>query len=251
MTKAPFWGYNGAYKNKGRIFMMRKTLQYILWLVLAPLSLLAGYLLAGDRGTAFAVGALVVLSLLPFFLRFEKAKHSAAEITVLAALVAFAAVSRMAFFALPGVKPITAVAVLAGVFFGKEAGFATGSLSALLSGLAFGIGGFTPFQMLSWGFCGLLAGLLAPLLKQLVPLLIYGGASGILFSLVMDLWVVLTAEGGFSLSRFAAATATSLPFTLLYALTNILFLALMRKPVTRIFGRLQRKYGIFHASQER
>jgi hypothetical protein len=37
----------------------------------------------------------------------------------------------------------------------------------------------------------------------------------------------------------------------LYALTNILFLALMRKPVTRIFGRLQRKYGIFQASQER
>lgn len=104
MTKAPFWGYNGAYKNKGRIFMMKKTLQYILWLVLAPLSLWAGYLLAGDRGTAFAVGALVVLSLLPFFLRFEKAKHSAAEITVLAALVAFAAVSRMAFFALPGGK---------------------------------------------------------------------------------------------------------------------------------------------------
>ena len=56
--------------------MMRKTLQYILWLVLAPLSIWAGYLLAGDRGTAFAVGALVVLSLLPFFLRFEKAKHS-------------------------------------------------------------------------------------------------------------------------------------------------------------------------------
>lgn len=224
---------------------MKKALPYFLWFFLAPLAVGAGILLAGERGIAFAVLALVLLSLAPFFLRFEKEKHTAAELTVLASLVAFAAVSRMALFALPGVKPVTAVVILAGMLLGKDAGFAVGALSALVSGFAFGIGGFTPFQMLGWGLCGVLAGVLAPLLKSTWFLLLYGGLSGVLFSLVMDLWTVVSLDGGFSISRFGSVLWTSLPFTVLYALTNMLFLFLMKKPAFRIFGRLKRKYGIF------
>lgn len=224
---------------------MKRFFPYILWFVLAPVAVGIGILLAGDRGIAFAAVVLVLLSLLPFFLRFEKEKHTAAELTVLAALVAFAAVSRMALFALPGVKPVTAVVILAGMLLGKDAGFAVGALSALVSGFAFGIGGFTPFQMLAWGLCGVFAGLLSPLLKKTPLLMLYGGLTGILFSLVMDLWTVVSLDGGFSLSRFGSVLWTSLPFTVLYALTNMLFLLLMKKPAFRIFGRLKRKYGIF------
>ena len=224
---------------------MKRVVPYLLWFVLAPAAVGVGILLAGERGIAFATVALVLLSLAPFLLRFEKEAHTAAELTLLAALVAFAAVSRMAFFALPGVKPVTAVAILAGMLLGKNAGFAVGALSALVSGFAFGIGGFTPFQMLAWGLCGVLAGVLSPLLKKTPLLLLYGGCTGILFSLIMDLWTTVTQEGSFSLARFGGVLLTSLPFTVLYALTNILFLLLMKKPAVRIFGRLQRRYGVF------
>lgn len=224
---------------------MKKKIPYFIWLLLAFAAVTAGVLWAGERGTAFAALALVLLALAPLFLTFEKKKHTAAEITVLAALVAFTAASRIAMFALPGVKPVTAVVVLAGLFLGKEAGFAVGALSALVSGFAFGIGGFTPFQMLAWGLCGVFAGVLAPFLKKLPLLLAYGALSGVLFSLVMDVWTVFSAYGGFTFPRFWAVLLSSLPFTALYAFTNTLFLWLFRKPASRIFGRLRQRYGIF------
>lgn len=229
---------------------MKNRFSYIIWLLLAPLVVAAGVLLAGERGTAVAVFALVLLALAPLLITFEKKKHTAGEITVLAALVSFAAASRMALFALPGVKPVTAVVIFAGMLLGKEAGFAVGALSALVSGFAFGIGGFTPFQMLAWGLCGLLAGILAPFLKKLPALLLYGALSGAAFSLVMDVWTVFSADGVFTLPRFLGTLGASLPFTVLYAFTNVAFLWLLRKPANRILGRLQRRYGIFSPGEK-
>lgn len=225
---------------------MKKRISYLIWLAAIPLAAWTGLALADERASAFAMLAVAVLALVPPFLRFEKKDHTAAEVMILAALVAFSSVSRIAFYALPGIKPVTAVVVLAGVFLGCEAGFAVGALSALASGFAFGLGSWTPFQMFAWGIVGLLAGVLAPLFKERrMPLLLYGALSGVLFSLLMDVWTVLSAYGSFSFSRFFAAVVTAFPTTAGYAVSNVLFLLVLQKPASRIFGRLKTRYGVF------
>lgn len=230
--------------------MNKKYISYLIWLAVIPLTACLGILLADERASAFAMLAIAVLALVPPFLRFEKKDHTAAEVMILAALVAFSSLSRIAFYALPGIKPVAAVVVLAGVYLGCEAGFAVGALSALISGFAFGLGSWTPFQMFAWGLVGLLSGVLSPLLKKhRMPLLLYGALSGVLFSLLMDVWTVLSADGSFSFPRFLAAIISAIPSTVGYAISNVLFLLVLQKPASRIFGRLKTRYGVFEITR--
>jgi len=82
-----------------------------------------------------------------------------------------------------------------------------------------------------------------------VPLLLFGALSGVLYSLLMDVWTVFSAEGGFVLSRFAATVLTALPVTAVYAVSNAVFLLLLQTPAKRIFGRLKTRYGVFGVTQ--
>ena len=164
---------------------------------------------------------------------------------LIAALTALSVAGRMMFEFLSGFKPVTALVVLTALYFGKEAGFMTGALSAVVSNFYFGQGPWTPFQMLSWGLIGFIAGLLAnPLKKSKVLLCVYGALSGVMFSMLMDVWTVIWADGYFNISRYAAAIVTALPFTAVYAASNVVFLLLLSKPLGKILGRLKTKYGI-------
>ena len=60
----------------------------------------------------------------------------------------------------------------------------------------------------------------------------------------MDVWSALWVDGTFQLARYAAAVATSLGYMAIYAVSNVIFLLLLRKPMGQILGRVQEKYGI-------
>lgn len=189
---------------------------------------------------------MAVLALIPLFLDFERKAGSGRELAIIAAMTALSVAGRVIFSPVPGFKPVTAVVIISGMYLGREAGFAVGALTAVISNFFFGQGPWTPFQMLIWGLIGLVSGIEAgPLRKSRLMLLIYGGLSGVAFSFVMDLWSVLWWEGGFSLSRYIAVAATSLPFTAIYAASNIVFLLLLAKPAGIKLTRVCRKYGLF------
>ncbi len=140
---------------------------------------------------------------------------------------------------------MTAFVVIAALYFGPEAGFIVGALSAVISNFYFGQGPWTPFQMATWGFLGLIAGIFsAPLKKNRILLLLYGAVSGVLYSCFMDLWTVLWADGTILLSRYFAALISGLPFTVLYAVSNVAFLFFLAKPIGKILERIQTKYGL-------
>ena len=121
----------------------------------------------------------------------------------------------------------------------------TGAMTAVISNFTFGQGPWTPFQMFVWGLVGLLAGLLAePLKRNRVALLAYGAVSGAVFSLLMDVWTVLWWDGTFHLARYAAVTISALGFTLTYAVSNVVFLLLLSKPIGRILERIKLKYDM-------
>lgn len=225
--------------------MLKRVLSVLLPVAGVPLVLAAGYLLFGAQKYAWICLCAAALSCAPFFLSFEKGRANAQRLALLAVMTALSVAGRVLFAALPGFKPVTALVVLTAMYFGPQAGFMTGALSALLSNFYFGQGPWTPLQMFAWGMVGFLAGLLAkPLQKSRAALLLYGAFSGALFSLVMDVWTVLWWDGGFRLSRYAAAAVSSAGFMAVYAVSNVVFLLVLARPVGRVFERLRQKYGL-------
>lgn len=118
---------------------------------------------------------------------------------IVAVMVSIAVVGRILCTPLPGFKPVTAVIVITAMYFGGEMGFLTGALSAIISNFYFGQGPWTPFQMFVWGLIGLIAGIIAdPLKRSKAALIFYGIISGVIFSLLMDVWTVLWWDGSFN-----------------------------------------------------
>lgn len=228
------------------VYSPRKILTACMLLIGVPLVVVGGALLFQEKYYAWIALCVAVLSCLPLFICFERKDSTAKELITLAVLVAVSAAGRFAFAWVPGFKPVTAITVIAAMYLGREAGFVVGSLSAVVSNFYFGQGPWTPFQMFAWGFLGFLAGVLAnPLKRSKIWMSLYGVLAGILFSAIMDVWSTLWADGGFNLSRYLAACVSALPFTIEYAVSNVIFLLLLAKPIGDKLERIKRKYGLF------
>ena len=143
-----------------RRFPVKTLISLFLVLVLVPATILLGVFVLHDRAYYFISLLLIVYTMVPFFLLFEKRKPQARELVVIAVLCAIAVAGRAAFFMLPQIKPMMAIVILAGVALGPQAGFLTGAVSAFVSNFFFGQGPWTPWQMFCFGIVGFLAGLL-------------------------------------------------------------------------------------------
>ena len=224
---------------------MKKRLSYLLLCGLVPLTVICGALLFGEKQYAFISLCVAVLSCIPFFLRFERSENDVRRLILIAVMVALSVIGRFLFTPLPGFKPVTAMVVITAMYFGSEAGFMTGALSAIISNFYFGQGPWTPFQMFSWGLIGLIAGIIAdPLKRSRVVLVVYAILSGVLYSLLMDVWTVLWADGYFNFPHYLAAVVSAAQFTAVYAVSNVVFLLVFAKPIGRILARIRSKYGL-------
>lgn len=212
-------------------------------------ALLAAVLAAigGVMRWEIAAALIAVLCCVPVFTAFERRAPSARELVLIAVMTAFSAAGRFIFAAVPFFKPVTAVVVLSAMYFGRQAGFMVGALSAVISNIYFGQGAWTPFQMFSWGFIGWTAGLLngKRLLEKPVMLCVFGVFAGALYSVIMEVWTTLSADGAFSPVRWGASMLAALPVTLVYCVSNAVFLLLLRKPVGKRLEHLKTKFGLF------
>lgn len=191
-------------------------------------------------------GSLVIAAVLcfPFFIKYER-NRNVAEIVVIAVMTSIAVLGRIVFMAVPGFKPVTAVVIITAMYISAPAGFITGALTALVSNFYFGQGPWTPIQMLVWGLIGLIAGILAlPLKKSLIIRVLFGVLSGVLYTLIIELWTVFWLDGYFNLSRYLTLLAASGWFTLMYAVSNVVFLLLLSKPIGKKLERIKTKYGL-------
>ena len=224
---------------------MKKIFPYLIYAVAFPLLAIGGAFIFKDKFYSWVTLAAVLLACLPFFIRFEKKETDAKTLILISVMIALSVVGRFIFAPLPGFKPVTAMTVLTAMYFGSDAGFMTGALTAVISNFYFGQGPWTPFQMFSWGIIGLLAGIFAEKLKKSkVFLSVFGALTGVLYSLLMDIWTVLWADGYFNFARYLAALVSSLQFTVIYAVSNVIFLLLLSKPTGKILQRVKTKYGI-------
>ena len=206
---------------------LRKLIRIIVPFLLIPLTALIGASAIAAEGYAAAILIVTLLSLLLFFSGFERKKTGTRRLILVAVMTALSVTGRF----IPLFKPVTALTILTAMYLGGEAGFLTGALSAVISNFYFGQGPWTPFQMLAWGLIGLF-------------LLLYGAISGVAFSFIMDIWTVLWYNNGFNLQLYLAALVTAAPYTILYAVSNMLFLYIFAKPFGSKLARVKLKYGV-------
>ena len=201
----------------------------------------------GVEQAALLSFATVAVSLLVFFAGFERRAPRLREIMPAAVLAALAAAGRILFAPFPDFKPVSAIAIIAGVAFGRRCGFLVGSLAALASNFFFGQGPWTPWQMYAWGMVGYLAGLIAQTgLFDTAPKTVYayGFASALFYGLILNLWSILGFFHPQTLGQFLAVYAAALPFDLMHGVATVVFLLALFAPWRRKLDRICRVYDL-------
>lgn len=203
-------------------------------------------LLFDDKPYMIVCTAIMGLTIIPLFARFELKNIQSKEIVLLAVLAAIAAISRVPFAPLPSVQPTTFVIIVSAMVLGPEAGFIIGASAAIVSNIFLGQGPWTPWQMYAWGMSGMIAGLLrhTSFMKSRLGLSTYGFIVGFLFGWFMNLWFILGFLGDFTWKTFVSAYVASFYFDLAHALSNVFFLYLFSSSWIHILNRFKRKYAI-------
>lgn len=213
----------------------------LIYAIIIPATVWFGVTVLQDRKYFFIAMMIMLESMLPFYISYERKKYSARTVVIVAVLCAVAVASRAAFYMIPQFKPIVAVVIISSVALGGELGFVVGSLSMLVSNVLFGQGPWTPWQMFAMGMVGLISGLifyrhrykvnrlLLCIVSFFVTLAVYGG--------IVDMSTLFYVNDDITLKVITAVYLAGLPFNLVLAGATVLFLWIMAVPV---IGKLLR-----------
>jgi energy-coupling factor transport system substrate-specific component len=200
---------------------------------------------------SWQLGAFAVLglALAGGFAWYERTRPDARIVALVGTLAALAALGRIAFAALPNVKPTTDIVLIAGLALGGAPGFVVGALAGLTSNFFFGQGPWTPWQMAAWGMVGVLGAVLARVSRGRVgrwPLALVCATAGYAFAALQDVgdWVTFSDHSAAQLGVYVAR-GTAFDFIhaggcLLFALAFGPWLA---RSVARFSSRLQVRWG--------
>jgi Prenyltransferase and squalene oxidase repeat len=187
------------------------------------------------------------LALAGGFAWYERSRPQAKVLALVAALAALAVVGRIAFAALPNVKPTTDIVLFSGFALGGAPGFAVGALSGLVSNFFFGQGPWTPWQMAGWGLVGIGGAGLGRLTRGRVPnRFVLAGVcafAGLAYGALLDLYqLTLAAEQ--TTASYVAISGTSLPYNLAHAGGNAVFALLLGPGFVRALARYRRRFEV-------
>ncbi|NLF35260.1 MAG: ATP-binding cassette domain-containing protein, partial [Clostridiales bacterium] len=217
-------------------------------LLLIPLTLFAGLRYLEGRHHYFIALLILLEAMLPFFLLFEGRKPLARELVVIAVLCALGVAGRAAFFMLPQIKPVMAIAILAGAAFGGETGFLVGAVTMLVSNVMVSQGPWTPWQMFAMGLIGFLAGVLfqkGRLRRTRGALCVFGALSAIfIYGGIMNPAAALMWIGTLNWKILAAYYIAGLPMDCVQAAATALFLWFAAEPMLEKLDRVKVKYGL-------
>lgn len=158
-------------------------------------------------------------------------------VALTATLGAATAAGRVLFAAIPSVKPVTTMCLVAGAALGARAGMAVGALAALISNAFLGQGPWTPAQMLLWGAVGASGALFRPATRTRIGLACIAGAWGFVFGWSMNLWFLATFGPEVSWAAFITACIASAWFDIAAAVGNVIFALIIGPALYRLLAR--------------
>ena len=232
-----------------------------LGLFVAPLVLGARF----PQAVALFSGLVAASTLVVLGVALQTHQLSTRLLAILAGLVAVDATLRLVIVVgLLGFSPIFFLIIAGGFVMGPSFGFASGALTLLLSAvLTAGLGPWVPYQMLAAAWVGMGSGYLGRFSRRsssplgIVLLCCYGGAAGIAYGLLLDLWEwpLLLAPASSPLSwapglgisdlvrRFwGFYLSTSLVYDSFRAAGNVILIALLGPAVIAALDRFRRRF---------
>lgn len=202
--------------------------------------------LAGAPATAGLTLTVALLALGLMLASFEASRPALRQLMPTAVLAAVAAAGRVLFSPIPDVKPVSAIAILAGAALGRRSGFVVGAVAALASNVFFGQGPWTPWQMYAWGLVGYVGGVLGErgLLDRALALYVWGFASGLVYGFILNGYHVLGYVQPLTWESALLACAASLLLDVTHGIATVAFLAVIWLPWGRAIRRVVAKYGL-------
>jgi energy-coupling factor transport system substrate-specific component len=197
---------------------------------------------------SWQVGAFGILALAlgAGFAWYERARPDARIIALVGTLAALAALGRIAFAAVPNVKPTTDIVLISGYALGGGPGFAVGAIGGLASNFFFGQGPWTPWQMAAWGATGVLGAGLARtgvLRGSRWGLAIACCAAGFAFTAFQDVgdWITFSDH---SRAQLGVYVGQGLGFDAIHAAGCLAFALAFGPALTRSIQRFARRLEV-------
>jgi energy-coupling factor transport system substrate-specific component len=193
-----------------------------------------------------AAFAILAVALAAGFAWYERSRPDARIVALVATLAAFAALGRIAFAAVPNVKPTTDIVLISGYALGGAPGFAVGALAGLTSNFFFGQGPWTPWQMAAWGATGIAGAGLAWVSGRRIgrwPLAIVCTVVGFAFTATQDAgdWVTYSDH---SLSQLGVYVGKGIGFDCVHAAGCLVFALAFGPALTRSIERFARRLQV-------
>ncbi len=197
---------------------------------------------------SWQLGAFGILGvgLLAGFAWYERTRPDARIVALVGTLAAFAALGRIAFAAVPNVKPTSDIVLISGYALGGAPGYVVGAVAALTSNFFFGQGPWTPWQMAGWGITGLAGALLAWLTRGHIgrlPLALVSFALGFAFTALQDVgdWVTYSDH---SLAQLGVYVGKGIGFDLVHAAGCFGFALLFGPALIRALKRFRTRIQV-------
>ena len=186
------------------------------------------------------------LGLLAGFAWYERTRPDARIVALVGTLAAFAALGRIAFAAVPNVKPTSDIVLISGYALGGAPGYVVGAVAALTSNFFFGQGPWTPWQMAGWGITGLAGALLARLTRghiRRLPLALVSFVLGFAFTALQDVgdWVTYSDH---SLAQLGVYVGKGVGFDLVHAAGCFGFAMLFGPALIRTLKRFRTRIQV-------
>jgi energy-coupling factor transport system substrate-specific component len=190
--------------------------------------------------------AILALALAGGFAWYERGRPDARIVALVGTLAAFGALGRIAFAAIPNVKPTTDIVLISGYALGGAPGFVVGAVAALTSNFFFGQGPWTPWQMAAWGLTGVLGAGLASVTGRRIgrwPLAIVCGVVGFAFTATQDFgdWVTYSDH---SLAQLGVYVGKGLGFDGIHAAGCVVFALAFGPALARSIERFARRLHV-------
>jgi energy-coupling factor transport system substrate-specific component len=189
---------------------------------------------------------ILALGLLGGFAWYERTRPDARVVALVGTLAAFGALGRIAFAAVPNVKPTTVIVLIAGYALGGAPGYVVGAVAALTSNFFFGQGPWTPWQMAGWGLTGVAGALLGRLTRGHIgrlPLAIVSFVLGFAFTALQDAgdWVNYSDH---SLTQLGVYVGKGVGFDLVFAASSFGFAMLFGPALIRTLQRFRTRIQV-------
>ena len=139
-------------------------------------------------------------------------------------------------------QPATFIIMICAYVFGPQIGFIVGAISALVSNFFLGQGPWTPWQMLCWGLCGVLASFLAIGQNEfrLGRFTVMAGFLGLFYGWVINLWHWAAFMYPLNIKTFLAVYASSVVFDVIHAIGNMVFSVLFGTTFYHVLKRFKK-----------